>query len=188
MNPLLKAGLEFGPLAVFFIVNARYGIFTATGTFMVLSTAGLAASWLITRKVAMMPLVTALFVLVFGGLTLWLNDATFIKIKPTLVYCLFTVILMSGYVFRRYFLQNLFGAALQLDEPGWRSMTLRWSVFFIVLALLNEYVWRHYSTDMWVNLKVFGFAPLTIVFALAQSGLIKRHMIEQDDEHQEPGP
>ncbi len=181
MHPVLKAVLEFGPLAVFFIVNGRYGIFAATGSFMVLSTAALAIGWIITRKIAMMPLVTAIFVLVFGGLTLWLNDATFIKVKPTLVYCLFAVILTGGYLFKRYFLQNLFGAALRLDEAGWRSMTLRWSGFFIVLAVLNEYVWRNYSTDMWVNLKVFGFAPLTIVFALLQSGLIKRHMIEDQE-------
>ncbi len=182
MHPVVKAILEFGPLVAFFAVNAKFDIFTATGSFMVLSTLSLAISWILTRKIAMMPLVTAVFVLVFGGLTLWLNDATFIKIKPTLVYCLFSVILMGGYVFHRYFLENLFGAALQLDEAGWRIMTLRWSGFFIVLALLNEYVWRNFSTDMWVNLKVFGFAPLTVVFALLQSGLIRRHMIEEDDQ------
>lgn len=182
MHPLVKAVLEFGPLAIFFFVNSRYGIFAATGTFMVLSTVSLVISWVMTRKLAMMPLVTAVFVLVFGGLTLWLNDATFIKIKPTLVYCLFTVILMTGFFFKRYFLQNLFGAALQLDAAGWRAMTVRWSLFFVALAVLNEYVWRNFSTDMWVNLKVFGFAPLTIVFALLQSGLIRRHMIEEDNE------
>lgn len=181
MHPVVKAVLEFGPLAIFFAVNARYDIFAATATFMVLSTLGLAISWLLTRKIAMMPLITAVFVLVFGGLTLWLNDATFIKIKPTLVYCLFAVILMGGLFFQRYFLQNLFGAALQMDQAGWRIMTLRWSAFFIALALLNEYIWRHYSTDMWVNLKVFGFAPLTIVFALLQSRLIHRHMIEEEE-------
>ena len=182
MNQLVKTFLEFGPLVVFFAVNAKFGIFAATGTFMVLSTASLGISWILTRKVAMMPLVTAVFVLVFGGLTLWLNDATFIKIKPTLVYCLFAAILMGGYLFHRYFLENLFGAALRLDEAGWRIMTVRWSGFFIALALLNEYVWRNFSTDMWVNLKVFGFAPLTVGFALLQSGLIRRHMMEEDEQ------
>jgi len=181
MHPVIKAFTEYGPLAVFFIANAKFGIFTATAAFMAASAAALIISYVLTRRIAKMPLITAGFVFVFGSLTLWLNDETFIKIKPTLVYLLFTLILTGGYMMKRYFLADLFGAALELTSQGWRRMTLRWAVFFVALALLNEYVWRHFSTDMWVNLKVFGFAPLTVVFALAQTGLIKKHMIERDD-------
>ncbi len=181
MHPVIKALSEYGPLVVFFAANAKYGIFTATAIFMAASAIALVVSFVLTRKLAKMPLITAAFVFVFGGLTLWLNDETFIKVKPTLVYLLFTVILLGGYWMKRYFLADLFGAALELDKEGWRRMTLRWAVFFAGLALLNEYVWRNFSTDMWVNLKVFGFAPLTVVFAMAQTGLIKKHMIERDD-------
>ncbi len=180
MSPAVKALTEYGPLAVFFIANARFDIFVATAAFMVAITLALVVTFVLTRKIAKMPLITAVFVLVFGGLTLWLNDELFIKIKPTLVYVLFAVILFGGYMVRRYFLADLLGNALQLATEGWRQMTLRWVVFFIALAILNEYVWRHYSTDMWVNLKVFGFAPLTIIFAMAQMGLIKKYMIEDD--------
>ncbi|HHK73720.1 MAG TPA: septation protein A [Rhizobiales bacterium] len=181
MHPVIKALTEYGPLAVFFIANAKFGIFPATAAFMAASALALILSFALTRKIAKMPLITAGFVFVFGGLTLWLNDATFIKVKPTLVYLLFAGILLGGYAMKRYFLSDLFGAALELDREGWRRMTLRWAMFFVALAVLNEYVWRHFSTDMWVNLKVFGFAPLTVIFALLQSGLIRKHMIERDD-------
>jgi intracellular septation protein len=177
-HPLLKLALEAGPLAVFFIGNSRFGIFTATGAFMVAIVLSLGASWAIERKLPIMPLVTAVFVLVFGGLTLALEDELFIKLKPTIVNLLFAAILFGGLAFGRPLLKPLFEAAFPLSMEGWKALTLRWAVFFIVLAGLNEFVWRSYSTDTWVSFKTFGVMPLTILFALAQLPLIKRYTVE----------
>ena len=174
LNPWLKFALDLGPLLVFFLVNARLDIFWATGSFMAAMAAAMAVSYGLTRSVAPMPLITALFVLVFGGLTLWLQDETFIKIKPTLVYTLFAVILAAGMAFGRPFLKPLLDTMLSLSDAGWRRLTWRWVGFFLALAMLNEIIWRSVSTDAWVAFKVFGFLPLTLVFALAQVPLIQR--------------
>ena len=175
MNPWAKMALEMGPLIVFFVVNGRLGIFWATGSFMAAMVLSLAVMFAATRKIPPMPLITAIFVALFGGLTLWLQDETFIKIKPTLVYCLFAAILGLGLMFGRTFLKPLLGAMLALTNEGWRLLTWRWAGFFLVLALLNEIVWRNVSTDVWVSFKVFGFLPLTLAFAMAQIPLIRRH-------------
>lgn len=199
INPVLKLVLELGPLVVFFFVNAkgaalieRFGwqdmfpqpIFLATAVFMVVMLASIAASWVLTRHLAIMPLITGIVVLVMGGLTLWLQDDTFIKIKPTIVNVFFGGALLIGLAFGRSLLAYVFDAAFALDEDGWRKLTLRWGVFFLVLAGLNEIVWRTQSTDVWVAFKVWGTMPLTMIFALAQLPLMQRHMIgeEQDTE------
>jgi intracellular septation protein len=190
--PLLKLALEFGPLAVFFVANA-YGdrifgvaverrIFIATGVFIVATLVALAAMWLLTRKLAIMPLVSAVVVTVFGGLTLALDDALFIKLKPTIVNALFGAILLGGLAYGKAFLSLLLDSVMQLTDEGWRKLTLRWALFFFVLAILNELVWRTQTTDAWVAFKVWGIMPLTIAFALAQTPLILKHEIKSDGE------
>ena len=127
-----------------------------------------------------MPLITALFVLVFGGLTIYLQDETFIKIKPTIIYLLFAGLLLGGLAVNRVFLKSVMGELFQLDAVGWRLLTYRWAGFFLVLALLNEAVWRNVSTSTWVSFKVFGLLPLTLIFAALQTGLLQRHAKPRD--------
>ena len=174
-NPLLKLVLEIGPLAIFFIANAKFGIFAATGAFMVAITISLTLSRLVFGKLAIMPLVTGVFVMVFGGLTLWLQDETFIKLKPTIVNILFATIMLGGLYFKKLVWKLLFGDVIQLTDEGWQKLQLWWGIFFLVLAALNEVVWRNFSTDMWVNFKVFGIMPLTFIFSLALLPLMMRH-------------
>jgi len=173
--PALRLALDLGPLLIFFGMNALYGIFTATAVFMVAIAIALITSRLLTGQFAKMPLVTAVFVMVFGGLTLYLQDETFIKIKPTIIYLLFAGILLGGLAVKRVFLQSLLGEAFELSDTGWRKLTYRWAWFFVFLAVLNEIVWRTFTTDTWVTFKVFGLLPLTLVFAVSQAGLMQRH-------------
>lgn len=178
-NPWTKLAIELGPLLVFFFANARFGIFAATAAFMVAITVSLGLSWWLVRKLPTMPLVTAIFVLVFGGLTLWLQDELFIKLKPTVVNGLFAAILFGGLIMGRPLLKPLLDTVLPLDAGGWRKLTWRWAWFFVVLAGLNELVWRSFPTDVWVNFKVFGIMPLTVAFSLAQVPLIRRHALPE---------
>ena len=172
---LLKLLVEVGPLVVFFVMNARAGIFWGTGAFMVAIVISLIASRILFGRVPVMPLVTGVFVLVFGGLTLWLQDEHFIKIKPTLVNALFAGALFTGLLAGRSLLKIVFGEVFRLTDEGWRKLTFRWACFFTFLAVLNEVVWRSFSTDVWVSFKVFGIMPLTMIFAIAQMGLLKQH-------------
>jgi len=172
--------IDVGPLVVFFIANAKAGIFYATGAFMVAIVVALALAWQLEKRLPVMPLVTAVFVLVFGGLTLILADETFIKLKPTIVNSLFAIILLVGVAMKKYFLRNVVGHAMKLEDHGWRLLTFRWIGFFFFLAILNEFVWRNYSTDIWVNFKVFGIMPLTMVFTALQIPLIKRYYIDEE--------
>jgi intracellular septation protein len=178
LHPLLKLALDLGPLVLFFAANSRFGIFAATGAFMVAVVVALLVTYTMTRHWAIMPLVTAIVVVVFGGLTLVLHDETFIKLKPTIIYLLFGGILLGGYVFEKPFLAIVFDAMFHLTDEGWRKLTLRWAVFFFVLAVLNEVIWRTQSTDFWVNFKLFGFVPLTFVFAALQYPLLMRYAAE----------
>lgn len=168
--------VEWGPLISFFVANSRAGIFWATGIFMVATAIALAVSWIMIRWLAMVPLIGAVFVAIFGGLTLWLQNETFIKVKVTLVNLLFGAILLLGVVLKKQFLKMVLGEALTMDDEGWRALTIRWGIFFIFLAVLNEVVWRNVSTDLWVNFKVFGILPLTLLFAVSQAPLMQRHM------------
>lgn len=172
---LIKMAVEFGPLVVFFVANSHYGIFVGTGAFMAATAISLLVSLSLLGKIATMPLITAVFVLVFGGLTLWLQDDHFIKVKPTIVNALFAAILFGGLVTGRLFLKIVFGDVMRLTEDGWRALTMRWALFFVFLAVLNEVVWRSFTTDTWVTFKVFGIMPITFVFALAQIGLLKKY-------------
>jgi intracellular septation protein len=175
LNPLLKLALDIGPLVLFFAANAKFGIFTATAAFMVAVVAALLASYVMIRQWPIMPVVTAVVVVVFGTLTIALHDDTFIKLKPTIIYTLFGGILLGGYIFDRPFLAILFDSMFHLTAEGWRKLTLRWALFFLVMAVVNEAVWRTQSTDFWVNFKLFGFMPLTFLFAALQFPLLTRY-------------
>jgi intracellular septation protein len=175
-----KLIIEIGPLLVFFGVNAAYGIFAGTGAFMAATVLSLSYAWWRYRKVPVMPLASAVIVLAFGGLTLYLQDDTFIKLKPTIVYTMFAVLLSGGLLTRKPVLELLFGPVFNLTEEGWRKLTLRWAVFFVAMAVLNELVWRNFSTDTWVSFKAFGFLPITLLFAMAQVPLMQRHGVAQD--------
>jgi intracellular septation protein len=186
-NPLAKLAIEAGPLLVFFIANMKFGIFAATGAFMAAITISLLASWFLERRLPPMALFTAAFVLVLGGLTIYLEDELFIKLKPTIVNTLFAGILTVGLLTGRLLLKIVFGAAFQLTDEGWRILTRRWIVFFLILAILNEVVWRSTSTDTWVSFKVFGIMPLTIVFGITLLPLLKRHELPEEEEERAAG-
>jgi len=181
MNQALKMALEVGPLLLFFFVNAKMGIFTATAVFMVAIVISLGYSYIKLKHIPTLPLVTGVVVLIFGGLTLYLEDETFIKLKPTIVNTLFALALFGGLAFKKSYLKSVLDTALSLDDEGWRKLTWRWAFFFLVLAALNEAVWRTQTTDMWVNFKVFAIMPLTIVFSLTQLPLIFRHQLEDEE-------
>jgi intracellular septation protein len=175
LNPMLKLVLDIGPLILFFAANAKFGIYAATGAFMVAVLIALAVSYVMTRHIAMMPVVTAVIVLVFGGLTLILHDDLFIKLKPTIIYVLFGGTLLAGIAFDKPFLSIIFDQMFHLTPEGWRKLTWRWAIFFLLLAVLNEIVWRTQTTDFWVSFKLFGVVPLTMLFGALQYRLLVKH-------------
>ena len=177
-SPILKLAVDLGPLVAFFAAYSLAGLMVATGVLMAATVVALALAYVLERCVATMPLVSAGLALGFGALTLALDDEVFIKMKPTAVYLLFAGVLLVGQALGRPLLKPLFEAAFQVDAAGWRSLTLRWGAFFVAMAGLNEFVWRTMATETWVNVKVFGFLPLTFLFAIAQAPLIKRHEVE----------
>ena len=182
LNPYLKLALDIGPLLLFFVANSRLGIFAGTAVFMVAIVVALGISYAMTRHWPIMPVVSAVIVLVFGGLTLFLHDETFIKVKPTIIYALFGGALLGGYFFDKPLLEIVFDSVFHITDEGWRKLTLRWAAFFLFLAVLNEVVWRTQSTDFWVNAKVFGFMPLTFIFGALQVPLLMKYAVEPAEE------
>ncbi|MGL4490447.1 MAG: septation protein A [Rhizobiaceae bacterium] len=193
VNPLLKLALELGPLVVFFFANSRGAwlaqqfpmladlggpIFIGTALFMVATAISLVASKILLGTLPIMPLVSGVIVFVFGALTLYLQDDTFIKMKPTIVNALFGVTLLGGLYFGKSLLGYVFGSAFKLDAEGWAKLTLRWGVFFLFLAVLNEVIWRNFSNDFWIAFKVWGTMPITLIFTFLQMPLIMKHTIE----------
>jgi intracellular septation protein len=193
-KPGLKMALELGPLMVFFFGNLRgewlVGKFPAlsaiggplliaTALFMVATVISLIISKIVFKHLPVMPFVSGVVVMVFGGLSIWLQDETFIKMKPTIVNTLFGVVLLGGLFFGKSLLGYVFNAAFNLDAEGWKKLTLRWGVFFLFLAVLNEVVWRNFSDEAWVNFKVWGTMPITILFTLSQMPLIMRHTVAE---------
>ncbi|MEP6831668.1 MAG: septation protein A [Rhizomicrobium sp.] len=176
MNPQLrKLALDMGPLFIFFVAFEFAGIFVATGIFMAASLASVALGWHFEKKLSPIPLITAILVLVAGGLTLYLRNDVFIKMKPTGLYIIFGITLLGGLRFNRLFIKYVFGEAFDLTEKGWRGLTLRWGIFFLMLAAINEAVWRNTSTATWVSFKVWGITGLIFLFALAQTPFLLKH-------------
>lgn len=171
---LTKLALDLGPLLAFFIAFQFSGIYVATAIFIVAILTTLVLGYMRERKLSPMPLFTAVLVVVFGGLTLYLKNDTFIKLKLTVNYTLFGVLLLGGLAFNRLFIKYAFGQAFDLNEEGWRKLTWRWGIFMLGMAVLNEIVWRNFSTAIWVDFKFSTFA-LTLLFALAQTPLVLRH-------------
>ena len=174
-NQLMKLLLEAGPLVVFFVTNSYAKIFWATGAFMVATTIALIVSRIVFKRIPLMPLVGGIFVLGFGAVTLLLQDEFYIKIKPTVVNLMFASILFGGLLMGKSLLKYLFGEVFHLQERGWRIFTFRWACFFVFLAILNEIIWRSFSTDFWAGFKLFGVMPITMAFAISQIGLIKKY-------------
>jgi intracellular septation protein len=175
LNPFAKLGLDFGPLVLFFLANNYRGIFFATAAFMVAIVAALAIQYILVRRVPIIPVATAAIVLVFGALTLWLQNETFIKVKPTIIYTMFAAILFAGLFTGKPLFELVLDGAFHLTEEGWKKLTWRWAFFFLALAILNEIIWRSVSTDTWVAFKAFGFIPLTMIFAIAQTPIFVRY-------------
>ena len=178
MKSFTKLIVDIGPLAVFFIFYTRSDLQTAILPFMIATAISIVFSYIVEKKIPIMPTVGAVIILVFGGLTLYFNNDVFFKMKPTIINLLFAFILFLGILLKKPLLKFLLGAALKLKEEGWKILTQRWIGFFIALAILNEIVWRTQSTDLWVNFKVFGIMPITFIFTMTQFPLIKKYRIE----------
>jgi len=171
----LRPAVDYGPLVAFFVTYVALGLMAATAVLIAASLVALIAAWVLERRVPLVPLVTAAIVAVFGGLTLWLQDQTFIKMKPTIVQALFALVLLGGLAMRRPILKPLLGPMMPpMSDAAWRQFTLRYALFFVAMAALNELVWRTQSTDFWVTFKVFGLSGLTFLFILSQIPFVGR--------------
>ena len=178
MKSVYKLLIDIGPLAVFFYFYSKNGLQSSILPFMIATVIAVLFSYIIEKKIPIMPTVGAAIVLVFGGLTIYFDNDIFFKMKPTIINLLFAVVLYGGIIFKKSLLKYLLGAALQLEEKGWKILTQRWIGFFIALAILNEIVWRTQSTDVWVSFKVFGILPITFIFTMTQFPLIKKYQIK----------
>ena len=176
-NSLTKSLIEIIPLILFFITNAKYGIIVATKVFVITTIIALIVSYLHLKKISTPLLITSFLILIFGGLTIFFKDPTFIKLKPTIVYLLFSSFLFVGLALKKNFLKIYLSSLIKLNDVGWNILTKRWGIFFLTMAILNEIIWRNFSTDFWVSFKVFGFLPLTIAFTIFQQSLIKKYSI-----------
>jgi intracellular septation protein len=177
-----RIALDLGPLIVFFAAFRYFGIFTATACFMAAILLALCIGYVRDRRISPMPVITAALVLVFGALTLYLRNDVFIKMKPTALYALFSLLLAGGLACNQLLIRHVFSQAFELTNAGWRALTWRWAAFFLMLAILNEVVWRNFPTSVWVSFKVWAIIPLIFLFAVAQTPLIFRHQIKGDGE------
>ena len=180
MHPTVKLLLDLGPVIAFVVGYWLGGLMTATVVIMAATALSFVIHFLHDKKIAMAPLISGVLIGVFGGLTLVLNDETFIKMKPTIVNLIFAGVLLGGVAFGKSLLRYLLEVAFKLTEEGWRGLSLRWGVFFIGLAVLNEIIWRHFSTDFWVNFKLFGMFSLNILFWVVNMPFIQKHMIKEE--------
>ena len=183
-----KLAIDFGPLLVFFAAYSRFGIFNGTAAFMAATAVAMLAAWMMTRHIPAMTWFSAVLVGVFGGLTLWLQDETFIKIKPTIVFLIFAAILFFGLFRKRNYLKAILGSAFEgLSERGWELLAWRWAFFFLVLAGLNEIFWRFFPTNIWLHFKLWGDTLLTFGFAIAQAPMLIRHGLKLDGKPKDEG-
>lgn len=193
INPILKMGLELGPILLFFIGFSRMkdqtfhilghdysGFIVMTAVFIVMIVATTGLLWALTGKLSRMQLMTLVLVVVMGGLSVWLNDERFMKMKPTLLYLAFGGILGIGLLQGKSYLSAVMDEALPLQPEGWMILTRRLTAFFFALAIANEAVWRLMSTEAWVNFKTFGLTAALFVFFMAQGGLLERHGLKDD--------
>ena len=178
-NGLLKLLIDLGPLIAFFAAYAKAGIYWATGVLMAATVVALILSRTMLGRFSPTPVITAALVVVFGGLTFWLEDPRFIMMKPTIINLLFGGALIVGLAMGRPLLKLIMGEALRLTDEGWHKLTVRWIVFFFALAIVNEIVWRNFSEATWVSFKAWGILPLTLIFAFAQIALIRRYTVDQ---------
>ena len=178
MKGFSKILIDIGPLAIFFIFYTRGDLRSAILPFMVATIIAVLLSYILEKKIPVMPSLAAIIVLVFGGLSIYFDNEVFFKMKPTIINFLFAAILYGGITFNKIFLKNIFGSSLKLKDEGWMILTKRWISFFVALAILNEIIWRTQSTDIWVNFKVFGILPITFIFTIAQFSIVKKYMIE----------
>ena len=176
-----RAVVEYGPIFIFFVVYWVWGLFAATASIMAATCVAIVLSYFVDQKIPGIALVTAVIVGVFGGLTLWLQDETFIKMKPTIIQMVFGTTLLVGLLAKKIFLKTLLGSAWHMDIVGWKILTWRLALFFFAMAFLNEIVWRTQTTDFWVNFKVFGIMALTLVFLVCQTPLLKIYGTRVDD-------
>ena len=178
MKSIFKLLIDIGPLAVFFVFYTRSDLKTAIFPFIIATIIAVLFSYIIEKKIPIMPTVGAVIILIFGGLTIYFDNETFFKMKPTIINLLFAGILYGGIILNKPLLRYLLGAALKLKDKGWDILTKRWIGFFIALAILNEIIWRTQTTDIWVSFKVFGILPITFIFTLTQFSTIKKYQIE----------
>ncbi len=178
MKSIYKLLIDIGPLAVFFVFYTRSDLQTAILPLMIATVIAVLFSYILEKKIPIMPTVGAIIILIFGGLTIYFDNETFFKMKPTIINLLFAGILYGGIILNKPLLRYLLGAALKLRDEGWDILTKRWIGFFIALAILNEIIWRTQTTDIWVNFKVFGILPITFIFTLTQFSTIKKYQIE----------
>ena len=178
MYGISKLLVDIGQLAVLFVFDTRVDLKSAILPLMIATVIAVLFSYIVEKKIPIMPTVGAAIILVFGGLTIYFDNEVFFKMKPTIINLLFAAILYGGVVFKKSLLKYLLGATLQLEEKGWKILTQRWIGFFIALAILNEIIWRTQSTDLWVSFKVFGILPITFIFTMTQFPLIKKYQIE----------
>ena len=191
LGTAMRLALDVGPLILFFIANARAGIFTATALFMVAIVIAMAVSYALVRRVSVIQLFSAFMVIVMGGLTIYLHDESFIKLKPTIYYSFVAGLLGYGLMTGKPMLQSVLGGAYPGLEPeGWRKLTRNWALFFVAMAVANEAVWRNSTTDFWISYKLWGALPATLLFALANVPMLMRHGLDRDDAVAiaEPGP
>ena len=178
----MRIALDVGPLLLFFIANARVGIFGATAAFMVAIVVAMAVSYALVRRVSVIQLFSAFMVIVMGGLTLYLHDESFIKLKPTIYYAFVAGLLGYGLATGKPVLQSVLGSAYPGLEPeGWRKLTRNWAIFFVAMAVANEAVWRSSTTQFWISYKLWGALPATMLFALANVPMLLRHGLAKDD-------
>lgn len=185
-RPWLRPAVEYGPLICFFIAYIKFGLMAATGALMAASVVAITASYILERRVPVVTVATAVVVIVFGGLTLYFDDERFIKLKPTIVQGLFAVVLIGGLLFDKPLLKPLLSGAWTLSDEGWRTLTMRFGVFFAIMAVINEIVWRTQSTDFWVNYKLFGALGLTLAFTASQARLILRSQSNPEEKPANP--